>query len=87
VAIHFRSQGFDFRQPEEGDIYTILKYLALVYPQNANATEAPLDDTSYKIVFTPAPRAFLDAGWMEARILTPDALPAPAGGPGNRPLR
>ena len=87
VAIHFRSQGFDFRQPEEGDIYTILKYLALVYPQRANAMEAPLDDTSYKIVFTPSPRAFRDAGWMEARILTPDALPAPAGGPGNRPLR
>jgi hypothetical protein len=81
VAIHFRSQSFDFRQPEEGDIYTILKYLALVYPQRANAMEAPLDDTSYKIVFTPSPRAFLDAGWMEARILTPDALPAPASGP------
>ena len=85
AAIHFRSQGFDFRQPEDGDIYTILKYLALVYPQNANATEAPLDDTSYKIVFTPAPRAFRDAGWMDARILSPDVLPVPAGGPGAGP--
>jgi uncharacterized protein (DUF58 family) len=82
AAIHFRSQGFDFRQPEDGDIYAILKYLALVYPQRANAPEAALDDTSYKIVFTPSPRAFREAGWMEARILTPDALPAPAGGPG-----
>jgi uncharacterized protein (DUF58 family) len=81
AAIHFRSHGFDFRQPEDGDIYTILKYLALVYPQSANAPEAPLDDTSYKIVFTPSPRAFRDAGWMDARILTPDVLPAPAGGP------
>ena len=27
-----------FGQPEEGDIYTILKYLALVYPQKANWT-------------------------------------------------
>ena len=79
AAIHFRAQGFDFRQPEDGDIYTILKYLALVYPQRANAPEAPLDDTSYKIVFTPSPRAFRDAGWMEARILTPDALSAPLG--------
>ena len=32
VAIHFRSNGYLFRQPEDGDIYTILKYLALVYP-------------------------------------------------------
>jgi hypothetical protein len=87
AAIHFRSQGFDFRQPEDGDIYTILKYLALVYPQSANAPEAPLDDTSYKIVFTPSPRAFRDAGWMDARILTPDVLPTPAGGPGAGPLR
>jgi uncharacterized protein (DUF58 family) len=87
AAIHFRAQGFDFRQPEDGDIYTILKYLALVYPQSANAPEAPLDDTSYKIVFTPSPRAFRDAGWMDARILTPDVLPTPAGGPGAGPLR
>jgi uncharacterized protein (DUF58 family) len=87
AAIHFRAQGFDFRQPEDGDIYTILKYLALVYPQSANAPEAPLDDTSYKIVFTPAPRAFRDAGWMDARILTPDVLPVPAAGPPAGQLR
>jgi hypothetical protein len=78
AAIHFRAQGFDLRQPEDGDIYTILKYLALVYPQGANAPEAPLDDTSYKIVFTPSPRVFRDAGWMDARIVSPDVLPAPA---------
>jgi uncharacterized protein (DUF58 family) len=87
AAIHFRAQGFDFRQPEDGDIYTILKYLALVYPQSAGNPEAPLDDTSYRIVFTPSPRAFREAGWMDARILTPDALPVPSGGCGDGPLR
>ena len=30
AAIHFRSNGIALRQPEDGDIYTILKYLALV---------------------------------------------------------
>ena len=80
ASIHFRSNGYEFRQPEDGDIYTILKYLALVYPQRADAPEAPLDDTSYKIVFTPSPRAFRDAGWMQARMLGPDVLPVPAGG-------
>ncbi|HTP88666.1 MAG TPA: DUF58 domain-containing protein, partial [Bryobacteraceae bacterium] len=80
AAIHFRSAGYEFRQPEDGDIYTILKYLALVYPQRSEAPEPPLDETSFKIVFTAAPRAFRDAGWMHARILTPDVLPVPAAG-------
>jgi len=78
AAIHFRSNGYEFRQPEDGDIYTILKYLALVYPQRAGAPEGPLDETSFKIVFTPSQRAFGEAGWMDARILTPEVLPIPA---------
>jgi hypothetical protein len=84
AAIHFRSQGYELRQPEEGDIYTILKYLALVYPrsgaggsQRANASEAPIDDTSYKVVITPSPRQFEEAGWRDARLLDPEALPLP----------
>ena len=77
ASIHFRSHGYDVRQPEEGDIYTILKYLALVHPQRANGPEAPLDDTTYKIVFTPSPRQFADAGWVHARLLSPDVLPVP----------
>ncbi len=80
VAIHFRSNGYLFRQPEDGDIYTILKYLALVYPQRFSGTEAPHDETSFQIVFTPSPRTFLDAGWAHARLLSPDELPAPAPG-------
>ena len=82
AAIRFRSHGFDFRQPEDGDIYTILKYLALVYPQyearQGESPEGPLDDTHFKIVFTPSPEAFLEAGWLDARLLDPDALPLPA---------
>jgi uncharacterized protein (DUF58 family) len=71
ASIHFRSNGFEFRQPEDGDIYSILRYLALVYPQSGNPPEPPLDDTSYKVVFTASPRRFLDAGWMGARLLGP----------------
>ncbi|MGA3017611.1 MAG: DUF58 domain-containing protein [Bryobacteraceae bacterium] len=82
AAIHFRSNGFEFRQPEDGDIYAILRYLALVYPQGTNATEVPLDDTSYKIVFTPHARQFAEAGWTNAHVLTPEVLPVPAGSPG-----
>ena len=78
VSVHFRSQGFDFRQPEDGDIYAILKYLALVYPLRSQSTAPPLDDSSYKIVVTPSPRRFTEAGWMGARMLAPDALPLSA---------
>jgi hypothetical protein len=83
AAIHFRSNGYFFRQPEDGDIYTILKYLALVYPQAANAPEAPLDETSYQIVFTTSPRKFYEAGWEDARILSPDVLPGPLAAPAD----
>jgi hypothetical protein len=72
AAIHFRSNGYQFRQPEDGDIYAILKYLALVYPQ-ASAPEPPMEETSYKIVFTASPQRFLDAGWMGARVIGVEA--------------
>jgi uncharacterized protein (DUF58 family) len=68
ASIHFRSNGFLFRQPEDGDIYAILKYLALVYPQSAVA-EPPMEEASYKVVFTASPRRFLETGWMGARVI------------------
>jgi uncharacterized protein (DUF58 family) len=73
VSIHFRSQGYDFRQPEDGDIYTVLRYLALVYPQAGLPAEPPLKETSYQIVFTANPRLFQDAGWMSLRVMIPDS--------------
>ena len=76
TAIHFRAQAVDFRQPLDGDIYTILKYLALVYPRRG-VLEPPVEETSYKIVFTPSSNRFLEAGWAGARILGPAVLPVP----------
>jgi len=78
ATIHFRSNGFSFRQPEEGDIYAVLKYLALVYPQGSSSPEGPIEESSYKLVFTANPRKFTSAGWMEARILSPESLVTPA---------
>ncbi len=78
TAIHFRAPGYDFRQPLDGDIYTILKYLALVYPQRGNPPEAPVEESSYRIVFTPSAERFLHAGWAGARMLGPDTLTVPA---------
>jgi uncharacterized protein (DUF58 family) len=81
TGIHFRSHDFTFRLPEEGDIYTILKYLALVQRQTAKSTEPPIDEHSFQIVFSAAPDRFAQAGWREARLLGPgDFVPA-SGGP------
>jgi uncharacterized protein (DUF58 family) len=74
ISVHFRSQGYEFRQPEDGDIYSILKFLALVCPQTLNGPEAPRNDNSYRIVFTVDPSAFNEAGWAGARILAPNGL-------------
>src|SRR5215469_15882070 len=76
TAIHFHAQGFDLRQPHEGDIYNILKYLALVYPQRGDSPEAPFDESNYKIVFTPSPERFQKAGWMGARMVSPETFAA-----------
>jgi uncharacterized protein (DUF58 family) len=78
IAIHFRSQGFEFRQPEDGEIYSILKYLALVYPQRMTHAEGPRDESSYKVVITPSPRRFIEAGWLGARFVGPEGLAADA---------
>jgi len=74
VGIHFRTQEFDFRLPEEGDIYTILKYLATVSRKIGKPPEAPADETSFPVVLTAAPQRFSDAGWAAARIIGPEAL-------------
>lgn len=74
TAIRFRAQGFGFRLPEEGDIYTILKYLALVYCLPGKPPEPPIDDSAFQIVFSSAPEKFREAGWTNARILDPAAL-------------
>jgi hypothetical protein len=48
-----------------------------VYPQHTEAPEGPFDDTHFKIVFTASPQAFVEAGWLDARLLAPDVLPLP----------
>ncbi len=78
ASVHFRSNGYSLRQPEEGDIYAILRYLALVYPQRSSAVEGPIAETSYKLAFTASPERLHQAGWMDARILSPQELPAPS---------
>ncbi len=75
ASIRFRSQQFDIRVPEEGDVYTILKYLALVFPQSGKLPENPADESSFQIVLSTSPRRFRDLGWAPAHLLGPEAFP------------
>jgi uncharacterized protein (DUF58 family) len=65
AGIRFRSQQFDIRVPEEGDVYAILKYLALVFPQTGKPAETPADESSFQIVLSP--ESFPDAGLHTAK--------------------
>ena len=85
TGIHFRSQEFDIRIPEEGDVYIILKYLALVAPLRGKPPESPADETSYHLVLTTSPQRFSDLGWDSARILGLDAFSAPGDRAGEPP--
>jgi hypothetical protein len=75
ISLHFRSQGFAARFPEEADVYTILKFLAFVQPMVDRRGHAPFDDASFQILLSVSPQRFLDAGWVPGRLFatTPDA--------------
>ena len=71
AGIRFQTQDFQVRLPEEGDVYTILRYLALVHPLHGEAPEPPIDEQSFQIVFSADPRALEAAGWNPDRVLRP----------------
>jgi hypothetical protein len=76
AAVRLQSQDFDASLPEEGDIYTILKYLALVAPKRGRLPVAPDDSDSFHIVFSANPERMAALGWGRgenrgARLLSP----------------
>jgi uncharacterized protein (DUF58 family) len=61
--VRFCTQEFDVSLPDEGDIYTILKYLALVSPMKGKTPAAPDDPSSFQIVFSSNPQRMTALGW------------------------
>ncbi|MGA3203419.1 MAG: DUF58 domain-containing protein [Bryobacteraceae bacterium] len=61
--VRFCTQEFDVSLPDEGDIYTILKYLALVSPMRGKPPAGPDDPSSFQIVFSANPQRMTALGW------------------------
>lgn len=80
TRLRFVTQEKDILVPKNGDVYTILKYLAQVKPLRARSPVYPHAESSFKIVFSVSAASVQDAGWYAARLLGLDALhPAGAG--------
>jgi hypothetical protein len=63
--------------PAEGDIYAILRYLALVSRRMGARPPTPDPSTSMQILLSAYPQRLSASGWTEGpglRILGPDAL-------------
>jgi len=78
--IRFCTQQVDWQLPEEADVYTILKYLAIVSPRPGKPLAAVNDRNVFQIVFSAAPDRLAEAGWEMAgsniRLLGPEHAPA-----------
>jgi hypothetical protein len=77
--VRFHTQELDVTLPEEGDIYTILKYLALVSPMRGRPPVGPDDPQRFQIVFSANTARMAALGWGEgeergARLLGVDAF-------------
>jgi uncharacterized protein (DUF58 family) len=79
------TQTVDFQVPEEADVYTILKYLALVTPVRGKALPITHDRDVFQIVFSRSPGRLEADGWdlseSNVRLLGPDHSPLSASRP------
>ena len=71
TGIWFRSQRFSFAIPEDGEVYGVLRYLALTEPTvsltgDQDPVDSPLDPSGSHLAFTDQPLDFENAGWVSA---------------------
>lgn len=74
ARVRFRTQEFDILTPVEGDVYAILRYLALVARRRRAEPLPPLVEDSAQVLFTARALDPVESGWVGARIVGPDAL-------------
>src|ERR1700736_774371 len=73
--VRFCTQEVDWQIPEEADVYTILRYLAIVSPRRGKPLAPSTESNVFQIVFSASPQALADAGWElssnNIRLLAP----------------
>jgi uncharacterized protein (DUF58 family) len=72
TEIWFRSQRFSFAIPDDGEVFGILRFLALIEPMvglspDPEDVESPLDPASTRLAFSDQPADFEGAGWVSVR--------------------
>jgi uncharacterized protein (DUF58 family) len=77
ARVRFSTQDFRLTVPATGDIYTILKYLAMVSPKASKPPAGPHEENSFQIVFSASPERYPVVRWRNACVVGPDLLPAP----------
>jgi uncharacterized protein (DUF58 family) len=73
TRVRFLSQEMTTTVPATGDVYGILKYLALASPKKAGPVPGPAETGSFHIVFTTETRRYTEGGWSDARFVAPEA--------------
>ncbi len=78
ARIRFRTQHYELSIPGEGDVYHVLRYLAVVSPVAGAGVPEPPEEPACAVVFTARTQRFEEAGWTAAFFVTPQTF-APGG--------
>ena len=74
--VRFCTQEVDWQIPEAADVYTILRYLAIVSPRRGKPLAPSNERNIFQIVFSASPQVLAEAGWElnsnNTRLLTPE---------------
>ena len=73
ARVRFVSQEMATTIPATGDVYSVLKYLALVSPGTLDPPPGPAEEHSFHVIFTANPRKYAETGWSAAHFMTPEA--------------
>jgi uncharacterized protein (DUF58 family) len=74
IRVRFHTQEFDVAVPEEGNVHSVLKYLALVSPRHGKPLDPVDDPSSFQMVFTARAKTQDSATRRGARTVGMDAF-------------
>ena len=73
ASVRFRTPRFERSLPDDGDVWDVLSFLALVEPGGAPA-QPPYEASAVHVVLSASPDALLALGWNPARVVSPEML-------------